>query len=165
MNNSDPNDGPACALSLRASLPSRSDKSHSSCSNSRPEDIAGATIPSYSANTARRTHPSTIRVKKPVGAFNEFAIVTRAEIEVDVARERDAFVANRRRAFGKGNSCELSQRDLRAGRSGNQNLSQLIEIVPEIGSVADRDRIPLRPSTFSRFVGMSHSAAARTVKS
>jgi hypothetical protein len=30
-------------------------------------------------------------VKKPVGAFKEIAIVTRAEIEVDVARERAAF--------------------------------------------------------------------------
>ena len=102
-------------------------------------------------------------MKKPVGAFNEFAIVTRAEIEVDVARERAAFVANHRRAFGKGDSCELSQRDLRAGKSGNQNLSQPIEIVPEIGCVADRDGIPLRPSTFSRFVGMSQSAAAGLV--
>ena len=77
--------------------------------------------------------------KKLVGLFYEATVVFCVEVDVHISSQRRILIADHRWASRKRNLRQITQRHLSVRWCGDKNLAKLIEIVPEVGGVANRD--------------------------
>src|SRR5712692_2320860 len=79
------------------------------------------------------------------GVVDESSVVFCVQVNVDVTGKLAFLVTDHGWAARERNFGHLLNRDLRSGRSGNQNPPQLLNVVAEISLIAHVDWIPLAP--------------------
>src|SRR5207249_11225556 len=90
--------------------------------------------------TGRKRNPLTNR---PLSILDIAAQVASTDRDRDQTGQRSSLIRDRRRPLSDNEICNLSERNLRPARRGDQHPLEPVGVIAQFALVADVDRIPL----------------------